>query len=269
VTQHKLTILVNSSDGFSDCWEPFFKLFTIYWPNCKAKILLNTETADWSFPGLNLHCTKVGVGAGKLTWSECLIRALDQVDTPLVLYFQEDYFLERLVDVSLVHELADMMEADGNVKHIGLTHFGSYGPFLPTSDPRLWKIDQKTRYRISTQAGLWRTETLRSYLKPEENGWMFEIYGTRRCRKREECFLTVNRDIYCPTQTPVFQYTHTGIIKGKWHQDMQQLFMRHGIEVDFEKRGFYKEPHWLIRKVGTLKKLASKPVAFVRGKAGY
>lgn len=269
MSQQKFTILVNSSDGFADCWEPFFKLFTLYWPNCNVKVILNTETTDWSFPGLDMHCTRLGVGTVKLTWSECLIKALDQVDTPLVLYLQEDYFFEKPVDVRLVNELVDMMEADAKVKHIGLTHFGSYGPFHPTSDSRLWKIDQKARYRISTQAGLWRTATLRSYLKPEENGWMFEIYGTRRSRKREECFLTVNRDIYCPKQTPVFQYTHTGIIKGKWHRDMPQLFTRHGIEVDFEKRGFYKEPHWLFRKVGTLKKLASNPVAFVRGMAGY
>jgi hypothetical protein len=268
MAQHKFTILVNSSDGFSDCWEPFFTLFTLYWPNCDVKILLNTETTDWSFPGLNLHCTRVGLGAGKLTWSECLIKALDQVDTPLVLYLQEDYFFEKAVDVDFVNELVDMMEADANVKHIGLTHFGSSGPFHPTLDPRLWKIDQKSRYRISTQAGLWRKETLRSYLKPEENGWMFEIYGTRISRRREECFLTVNRDIYCPEQTPVFQYTHTGIIKGKWHRDMPQLFAKHGIRVDFERRGIYKEPYWLIRKLGTFRKLASNPITFMRGMWG-
>jgi hypothetical protein len=269
VTPHKFTILVNSSDGFADCWEPFFKLFSLNWPNCNVKILLNTETADWSFPGLNLKCTQVGLGSLKLTWSECLIKALDQVDTHFVLYFQEDYFLEKSVDTSLLNRLVDVMEADTKVKHIGLTHFGSYGPFQPTSDPRLWKIDQKARYRLSTQAGLWRTETLRSYLKPEENGWMFEIFGTRRSWKREECFLTVNRNIYGPDKTPIFQYKHTGIIKGKWHQDMPQLFANHGIKVNFEKRGFYKQPHWLFSKVSTLKKLLSNPVAVVRHLIGW
>lgn len=252
--QHKFTILVNSSDGFADCWIPFFKLFTLYWPNCNLKILLNTETTDWSFPKLDLHCTQVGVGAEKLTWSECLLRALDQIDTPLFLYLQEDYFLERQVDVSIVYDLVAMMEDDAKIKHIGLTHFGSHGPFHCTSDSRLWRLDQKARYRLSTQAGLWRTETLRSYVKPEENGWMFEIHGTKRARKRDECFLTVNRDVFCPERTPIFQYTHTGIIKGKWHRDMPKLFARHGIEVDFEKRGFYKKPNWIIRKAGTLKK---------------
>jgi len=264
MTQQKFTILVNSSDGFSDCWEPFFKLFTLYWPNCKVKILLNTETADWSFPGLDLYCTRVAIGCKKLTWSECLIRALDQIDTPLLLYFQEDYFLERFVDVHLVQEFASMMGEDVTIKHIGLTHFGSGPPFHLISDSRLWKIDQKSRYRISTQAGLWRTETLRSYLKPDENGWMFEILGSARAKKRHECFLTVNRDIFCPAITPIFQYTHTGIIKGKWHPNMPSLFNKHNIKMDFQKRGIHQESHWIFRKIGTLKKLSSSPKSLMR-----
>jgi hypothetical protein len=56
-----------------------------------------------------------------------------------------------------------------------------------------------------------------------------------------------------------------GIIKDKWHQDMPQLFARHDIEIDFEKRGLYNEPHWLIRKAGTLKTLSSNPVSFMCG----
>lgn len=261
----KFTILVNSCDGFSDCWEPFFKLFTIYWPNCNVKVLLNTEVMDWSFPGLDIQCTQVDIKKEKLTWSECLIKALEQVDTPLIMYLQEDYFLEKNVDDHLIFELVDIMISDTRIKHIGLTHFGSFGPFYPTADQHLWKVDQKARYRISTQAGLWRTDTLLTYLKPEENGWMFEIYGTRRARKRDECFLTTNRDIHCPEKTPIFQYTHTGIIKGKWHKNIPQLFARHNIEVNFEKRGFYKEPYWLVRKATTLIKLISSPVDFLRG----
>ena len=261
---NKLTILVNSSDGFSDCWEPFFRLFALYWPNCDVEILLNTETADWSFPGLNLRCTKVAVGSGKLTWSECLIRALDQVDTPLVLYVQEDYFLERLVDVRLVHELVNKMETDAKIKHIGLTHFGSAGPFKPTSDSRLWRIGPNARYRISTQAGLWRKETLKYYLNPSENGWMFEIFGSIRARKSDECFLTVNRDLYYPEKSPIFLYTHTGIIKGKWHHEIPILFRNHGIEIDFEKRGMHIEPHWVYRKIQTLRRLRFNPLAIIR-----
>ena len=45
------TVLVNSSDGFEDCWDPFFKLFDKYWPNCNAPIILNTEKKTYKSTG--------------------------------------------------------------------------------------------------------------------------------------------------------------------------------------------------------------------------
>ena len=31
--KNDVTILVNSCDKYEDAWEPFFKLFSIQWPN--------------------------------------------------------------------------------------------------------------------------------------------------------------------------------------------------------------------------------------------
>ncbi len=39
----EVTVLINSCDAYSDLWEPFFKLFSIYWPDCPYEIVLNTE----------------------------------------------------------------------------------------------------------------------------------------------------------------------------------------------------------------------------------
>jgi len=201
---------------------------------------------------------------GQLPWSECLLRCLASVPTPFVLYLQEDYFLERPVQGELVDEFATIMSRNEDLKHIGLTHFGAAGPFEPTNDKRLWKIGQRSRYRISTQAGLWRVETLKSYLEPRENAWMFEIYGTRRARRRPETFLTVSRDLYNPLTEPIVSYTQTGIIKGKWHPAIPALFKAHEIEVDFAKRGFYKARHGVLQKVETATRLAADPFGLIK-----
>ena len=261
------SILVNSCDSYEDCWHPFFTLFAKYWPNYKGQIVLNTERKNWSFPGLNIKCARVQPDASerKLSWSECLLRALDHIDTSLVLYLQDDYFLERPVNSALINELAELMVRDNSIKHIGLTHFGSHGPFEQTPDERLWKIGERSAYRVSAQAALWQVETLRSYLRPEENAWMFEIFGTRRARHRTETFLTVNRDLYNPKAAPIIQYMHTGIIKGKWHPKVPALFDLHEIKVDFEKRGFFKSEPKALGKIRTLTKLISSPAALWRG----
>ena len=86
-----LSIFVNTSDSFEDCWHPFFTLFACYWPNCPYPIVLNTETKHYSFKGLNIVCAKVAAGENRrLTWSECLARALYGVKTPYILYLQEE-----------------------------------------------------------------------------------------------------------------------------------------------------------------------------------
>jgi hypothetical protein len=261
------SVLVNSSDGFEDCWPPFFTLFCRYWPDCDVPVLLNTELKEWKFAGLNVSCSQAQSRKGsvaRLTWSECLREALDQLTTPLVLYMQEDYFLERPADVGLIRDAANLMIENPRIKHVGLTHFGSEGPFKPTGDDRFWEISPRARYRISTQAALWQLETLKSYVRPWENGWMFEIFGTRRSWRKKELFLTVNRERYGSGRSPVLQYIHTGIIKGQWHRGIPDLFERHGIETDFAGRGFYRPKPAFIRRLHLLSTILGRPLSAAR-----
>lgn len=255
----RFTLLVNSSDGFTDCWGPFFQLLERYWPECQAAILLNTEKKDYHHPTLPVTATQVQQGIDRrLTWSECLIRALDQVKTPLVLYFQEDYFIRRAVLDGKVQAAVDYMLAHAEVKHVALTGIGSQPPFERyDADARFQKIRRRARYRVSTQAALWRVETLKSLLVPEENGWMFEIYGTWRSRKRDELFLCM--DFSEASGGPAIQYLHTGIVKGQWLPEIQADFEANGIQVDYARRGFYQQKSPWRRKIETGKRLLERP----------
>jgi hypothetical protein len=258
----KFTVLVNTCDSFEDCWYPFFTLFNKYWPKCEYPILLNTEFKDYSFKDIEMKATKVNKDTTdrRLTWSECLIGAVNQADTPLILYFQEDYFLDQPVDVEFIEKMSELMLSNPKITRLGLVTTDTMGKFIPfEQEPKLWQIRKGARYTISMQVSLWRKEALLSYLKPEENGWMFEIFGTWRAWKRNEVFLTLNKDIF-KNQTSVTSYLHTGIIKGKWHPGIPKQFEENGIELDFSKRGFYDlEMPVLKRKFETFRKLISSP----------
>ncbi|SFG62156.1 hypothetical protein [Pedobacter insulae] len=260
------TILVNSSDNFEDCWDPFFTLYQKYWNVANVPILLNTEfKTGYRFGNLPIKCSAANAASPgrRLSWSECLMTALQQIDTDLVLYLQEDYFIEAPVNAALIEEMVKMMQANEEIKYIGLTHFGNFPPFAPwAADGRVVKV-LNSRYRISTQAGIWRRDTLLNYLKPEENGWMFEIFGTQRAKLRNELFLTLNREA-----PPAVLYTHTGIIKGKWHPAMPALFAKNGIAVDFARRGLYRAKPFLLRKLETGMKLLKDPFVFYKGMKG-
>lgn len=253
------SILVNSSDGYEDCWGPFFHLLKKYWPKCDAQIYLNTERKCWKSNDLEgLICTQIERMQGRrLTWSECLLEGLKTIETPLVLYFQEDYFIHQTVDKERISLASDYMLKHPEVGHIALTKHCSYGPYEPHSESWLQTIRQKARYRISTQAALWRVDTLRSYLLPEENGWMFEILGTWRAHKRPDFFLCAKWDE--GAGGPVIDYLHTGIIKGKWLSEIEPVFEKNHITVDFQKRGFYEPKPPLMHKIDVLRKLLQNP----------
>lgn len=262
VYRDNATLFVNSSDGFSDCWGPFFRLLDTYWPE-HGPVLLNTERKVWEDAPDYVRCSQVATGEPeRLSWSECVIRGLNQVETPLVVYCQEDYFLDRRVRHETVEAAAAKMMADPSIGHIALTRHGSLPPFLPFDDPSYEKIAPRARYRISTQAALWRRDVLLSYLDPTENGWMFEILGTLRSRRRGDLFLAARYDE--EAGGPAIDYTHTGIIKGQWHRAMPALFTRHGIDMDFSVRGFHVPPSRLLAKIAVARKLAERPGHVVR-----
>jgi hypothetical protein len=236
-----LTILVNTSDNFEDCWSPFFTLWKKYWPNCPYAIVLNTEHKEFSFAGVPLKCARVaGDESRRLTWSECLARCLDAIDTPYVLYLQEDFFLEGPVNQQAIERFVGVMRR-GLADVIRLMECGGSGPWAPTSDPELWAVHQSARYRIALQAALWRRDVLRGHLRMHESPWQLEVFGSARARRRHrERVLCVNRDRYHGPGREIVPYTPTGVVKGQWDRRVVvDLFSRHGIEMDFSQRGFY------------------------------
>lgn len=237
------TILVNSTDSFEDTWDPFFHLFEEYWPRDEGRVLLNTETKAYQHPNVDVQPTRVGVmdQGRSLSWGECTLRALELIETDLVLYLQDDYFLEDEVKIDLVDRWAGLM-IERDYDNIRLVECGNAGPWAQTEHPLLWEVDQNAEYRISLQAGLWKVDTLRKHIRRHETPWEFEIHGSMRARRADDQILCVNRDRFHIGGEQVIPYTPTGIVKGKWKLEIvDDLFRDHGIEVDYSKRGIFTE----------------------------
>jgi hypothetical protein len=264
------TVLVSSCDGFSDTWEPFFHLYSENLILPEANLLLITERKEFTYPGLDIRCTRANrTRQERLTWAECVLDALDQIETELVFYVQDDYFIERPANSAAIAQVANRMIRSPQIASVALTHHSTQGPFLPFDGseelPRLVEVSKKAAYRISLQAAMWRKECLKSYLVSDENAWMFEIFGTRRSSRRTgERLLSI-----APEEQDLLTYTHTGIIKGRWHPAMPELFRAHGIPVDFSRRGFYEAPPRLLRKAQTFRKVLSSPGKMMRAFLGF
>lgn len=240
-------VFVNSTDTFDDCWQPFFALFAAYWPDWRGRVLLNTEHRSFSHSGVDVEATQTGARdrqGRQLAWGECLLRGLDRVRTPYVLYFQEDYFLEAPVLADRVDEVVALMEERG-LPCVRLMETANSGPWQPSDQPLLWRVEPESRYLLSMTAGLWRTDFLHSCIRRHENPWQFEILGTKRLRRRGTPIHCVNRDLHSwEAGAPILPYRPTGIKLGRWIGDIVvDLFAEHAIEVDFARRGFYAREH--------------------------
>ena len=216
------SILINTCDKFDDCWDPFFKLWSLYWTDCEGKVFLNTEYKNYSYKGLDITSLKVCENhnfpkSQRATWSQCLKWALQFIDTDIVLYMQEDYFLSAKVDNKYVEFFLDMMTENKNIPCIQLSNGGipavskSSYELLFASDPNFFSY-------VSCQASLWRKETLLCLIREHETAWNFEWWGSKRAKYFKYEFLVVDPKLFEATENGIIPYIMTGVIGGKWYK---------------------------------------------------
>lgn len=223
----QVSVLISSFDGYADCWGPVCHGFTKYWPDCPYPIYLMTNHLDYPHP--RVEVMKV---AGGRDWSGRMLTALDRIQTPYVLYFQEDYWIRQPVDTAKIVAYADHME-----RH-GLNYLRLLSKPTPdhdfTHDARLGVLATNAPYRTSVQISFWRKEVLRDLIRPGESVWHFEILGSKRSRKYGDTFLSIkqhNGDDYCHGM----YYVCTAINLGKWAWIAKDYARQEGLAVDFSK----------------------------------
>lgn len=255
-----MAILVNTSDGFADCWMPFFSLFKKYSSSlATVPIYLNTERLSYKENGLNLKAIAVWPSSEheRPTWSSCLIRALDYISEEYVLYVQEDYFLKQSIREEYIERALYFLK---NNEMFHAVYLNKYGPNFKDGNllySNIVEVPKSSNYLVSTQAAIWRRDALRSHCRDWENGWMFEKFATWRAKSSLAKFASIEKHII--EQEPVFDYLYTGVMKGKWHSGCQALFEKNDITVNFTTRGFYKNAGTIKTKYEVVKKLLQRP----------
>jgi hypothetical protein len=239
--KNSYSILINTCDKFEDCWQPYFKLHAQYWPDCKGKLYLNTETKSFNYPDLEIVSLKVNGEdlTRKLTWSECLRRALDKIEDDIVLYMQEDYFIKSPVANDWVEKYVQLMNTDKSIDCIHITDQGPPGEVASEEYSDLWKVPRFHKDRISCQAALWRKKVLKEYIREYESAWNFEWFGSKRASILRHNIYVVNSSIVKLNSFEIIPYIFTGVIGGRWCSDVVELFQNHSIDIDFSHRGFF------------------------------
>jgi hypothetical protein len=260
-----LAIFINTSDGFNDCWDPFFTLWrTNAGELTSLPIYLNTERVTYLSGDLSIvpTCVWAERETERPTWSTCLQRGLEVVEQTYVLYMQEDYFITRPVRCDWVFRAKNLLDSHPNVDVVYLNKFGPIFSAGPAVEDGFVTVPRNSKYLVSTQAAIWRKNSLQMHARGWENAWMFEKFGSWRAMRSNKTFVSVVPDVL--RHDAVMDYIYTGVMKGKWHRGCVDLFSVNGISVDFSKRGFYQDAGRLKTKYEVAKKLFGKPSATLK-----
>lgn len=241
----RLAVYVSSCDGYSDCWEPFFRLFERFWPDFGGRVYLGTEDLPYSFERIDMTalrvCLRNAVPKGeRVPWSRFTRLALQSVGADIILFMQEDFFLRDRVRSADIERFLTLMEEHPEIRCIHLTDQASL-PEGPSEWPDLDVVRRRQRYRVSCQCALWRKEEILSLLRDDESAWEYEEFGSRRSAAAGRLYLTVSRSFVQKGRYEIVPYVFTGIVQGRWYPEVVPLFKENGIEVDYSLRGLSDE----------------------------
>ena len=236
-----VTILVNSCDKYEDAWEPFFKLFSIQWPDCPYKILLNTESKTFSCDYLSVETIHTGECK---TWTERIKATLEKIDTEFVLFFLEDFFLLSPVNPIFWDDALVCMK---NHVDVGFMWFPPNGPvhqppkYRSIVDKYLYENKKSRNFRINATLGLWRKEFLLQMLFRDGDAWYFEWSATKLSK-----YSNYKATFWDQKSVHVFDYeispeSGLGIVRGKWLSGNKKLFETYNLTVNFENLGMIDE----------------------------
>lgn len=233
----RVTIIICTCDAYEDLWMPFFTLLRRYWDVGEIKIILNTETKDYSFEGLDIQCVHP---PREMPYGARMLNALRYVKTDYVLPMLDDFFIRSAVDNGRIEQIIGWMDDDPDIVYFNCDINTAYVDWEVDRYPGFRRLPTGNNYIMSMQAAVWRTHWLKRYWRPDVSPWEWEELcniGSRKYKNHKYYCLT---DIHNTFIDYGYNQKGMGVYRGGWvMEDVQPLFEREGICVDFSKRGAY------------------------------
>jgi hypothetical protein len=160
-------------DSYSRFWNPWYFLFQKHCKNHGPIFFLSEEKE----PDFVNDVTHIKTGKGE--WGERLLIALEQIESELVFYMQEDFWCVK--DFELKDNILEMFE-EHKMDQLHIKENINLIKTIKIKD-NLLKFAQDSEYTQNHQFGLWRKNKLKDNVLPNENPWENEINGSIRLNK--------------------------------------------------------------------------------------
>lgn len=231
-----LSIIVLSSDGYSDCWDPFFYLLHRNFPEAlNFEIILSCNIKCYNYDGMNIKVLNHGL---ETPWSKRLKLSLDAAANDIVFVLVEDFFILSRMDISVFNNLLMMISTQKEIDHIRLLY--KLGK-VKTTESRykfLDRIESRSKHRFLYLPGLWKKEVLRKYVTDFETPYMAEQMGDLRSMILDDGFFAISKS-YLKKNGKLYDCPTSGaIIKGKWGKWLPERLEENDLDINLKLRGF-------------------------------
>lgn len=246
-----ISLIVCSYDGYSDCWDPYFKMLVKYFPEAKDfDIILSTNTKDYQFEGLNIRVLKHGNDA---PWGKRQKESLKLAKYDIVFPLSEDYFLRSRVNFKMFKHFVDLMKNNEEIDHIRMLRYSVKWTDKVSNFEFLNKIDPVCKHRFLLIPGLWKKNTINKYLRNYENIYMSEKINGIRSWIYKDSFYTISEE-YVEKHGQLYDTWNSGFIfKGKWPVWCVRSLENEDLNIDYSIRGTIdnkeaKKTRWASKK---------------------
>lgn len=256
-----LSVIVLSSDGYSDCWDPFFKLLKLNFEQIEEyEILLSTNNKDYKFNDLKIRTLTHGM----IPWSERLYLSLDEAKNNTVLVIIEDFFLRSKLNFEIFEKLLKLMKTEESIDHIRLRYIEDKYDVVESKFEYIQKISKTTKNRFLFLPGLWKKKVLKKYIRKFEGPYMAEKMGNLRSYVIEDGFYSISNDVVNNYGQIYDCYGSGAIYKGKWNKWVVPFFKKHSIDIELSKRGIVDKKYEKKQRLNTKLGLINEPFSTIK-----
>tara|TARA_R110002153_G_scaffold150596_1_gene302089 strand:- start:617 stop:1270 length:654 start_codon:yes stop_codon:yes gene_type:complete len=174
----KLTVLVNTCDKYEFLWPDFKNLFDKNFPtelNLDVCLLSQSKTSS-----LFNKCFT----PGPIEFSKAIEYALNKIDTPYILWLQDDYFFTDKLTGEEMQQYIDLC-IGYKMDRLGICEDSKYYSHTKVlNETNLYKFNLQSSYTLSLQASIFRKDWLINIVKGKDwTPWETELCGTLEINK--------------------------------------------------------------------------------------
>lgn len=225
------SIIISSCDAFEDCWEPMIYSIEKYWIDCPFPIYFISNYKE--IESEKVTFIKVGKDLG---FCSNLKNALKQIGTKYIIYFQEDYFLNKKVPDNHIKNHIDHCESECvDFLKIHNNDF-LFRDKLRINNSDYCKNPIDSRYSINTSIAIWNKALLENLCIEGYSGWEWERNIINYINNND---IIINSEILHSSvykDKSISTISGGAVAKGKWTLNGTEFLLKNGFNNLIGKR---------------------------------